>query len=104
MGAEAWSCFTPYRDDVAEALEEARLREFEAGRYRKPWGFEGTHATIDEAVRAGTEGGTASVLDMMGVSDVPRNPDHRVGSGEFQLYDCEGDPMFCLVAPLAPGL
>ncbi len=102
MGAEPWSCFTPYRDDVAEALEESRLREFAAGRYRKPWGPESTPATIDEVIEASEADGTCSILDMMGVSDTPRNPEFRLGSGEFQMFDFDGDPMLGLVAPLTP--
>ncbi len=100
MGAETWSCFTPYRENVAEALEACREREFAAGRYRN---FEKTHSSIAEAVLDGDSQGTGSVLDMIGVSDIPRNPDHPIGEGEFEMFEFEGDPMFCLVAPLAPG-
>jgi hypothetical protein len=103
MGAEPWSCFTPYRVDVAEALKECQFREFAAGRYDKPRGFEGVHATIDEALRDGEADGTRSVLDMIGVADAPRNPDHPLGSDEFQMGDFDGDPMLGLVAPLAPA-
>ena len=103
MGADPWSCFTPYRDDISEALKEAKLREFAAGRYSKPWGFKGTHATIEEAVAAAEADGTCSILDMEGVAEVPRNPDHPIGADEFQLADFDGDPMLGLVAPLAPA-
>jgi hypothetical protein len=97
MGAETWSCFTPYRENVAEALEACQQVEFAAGRYRKPWGFEGTHASIDEAFLACDTDGTCSVLDMIGVADSPRPSD-------FSLEDAfEGDFDFGFmqVAPLS---
>jgi hypothetical protein len=102
LGANPWSYWVPYREDIEGALLELKQREFAAGRYHKPWGFTGTHATIEEAAAADENNGTRSILDMIGVSDVPRNPDHIVGSDEFQLFDFEGDPMFGLVAPLDP--
>jgi hypothetical protein len=100
MGADPWSCFTPYRENVAKALEECQQREFAAGRYQN---FDGTHASIAEAVLAGEADGTGSVLDMLGVVDFPRNPDHPIGGDEFQMFEFEGDPLFCHVAPLAPA-
>jgi hypothetical protein len=102
MGAEPWSYFVPCREDVAVALEELKHREFAAGRYHKPWGFTGTHATIDEAVAAGDADGTRSILDMIGVADSPRNPDLEVFTDDPLEFDSEDDLMLGLVAPLAP--
>ncbi|NTS43988.1 hypothetical protein HRG84_24125 [Flavisolibacter sp. BT320] len=36
MGASSWRYFTPYQEDIQEALEELRQREFQEGRYYKP--------------------------------------------------------------------
>jgi hypothetical protein len=88
MGAEPWSCFVPYQDDVAAALEAARRQEFAAGRYRmrdpkRP------PRSIDEARREAAESGTASVLDMVGVADTPL----EVGADV---------PAFFAVSPLSP--
>lgn len=102
MGAEPWSYFAPYRENIAAALEELKQREFSAGRYHKPRGFTGTHATIEEAVAANDADGSRSILDMVGVSDVPRNPDRVDFSDDPMEFDSEEDMMLGLVAPLAP--
>ena len=36
MGASAWGYFTPYKENVQEALEELRQKEFQEGRYYRP--------------------------------------------------------------------
>jgi hypothetical protein len=88
MGAEPWSCFVPYQEDVAAALEVARAQEFAAGRYRmrdrsRP------PATIRQACQEAGASGTASVLDMTAVADSP-----LVVGAEV--------PEFCAVSPLTP--
>jgi hypothetical protein len=97
MGAETWSCFTPYRESVAEALEACQQVELEAGRYRKPWGFQGIHASIAEATLAGDADGTCSVLDMMGVADSPRPSDFNLEDA----FESDADFGFMQVAPLS---
>ena len=68
MGAEAWSYFVPYDEDVQRALDQLKEREFRAGR------FNGNHAhpaTIEEAREAGDADGTRSILDMDRIGDEP---------------------------------
>jgi hypothetical protein len=36
MGASSWMYFTPYKQDVQQALSELRQKEFQEGRYYKP--------------------------------------------------------------------
>jgi hypothetical protein len=86
MGAEPWTCFAPYQEDVAEALEEAKRRVFAAGRYRMP-DPDDPPGSIDEARLQAAESGTGSILDMIGVTDTPHDPD---------AYDA-----FCMIAPLS---
>lgn len=76
MGAEPWSYFVPYRDDIEAALQELRQEEFRAGRYR--WFDEDgpPPATIDELVAECDADGTASILDMLGIVE----KDHRPNS------------------------
>ena len=88
MGAEFWSHFVPYREDIRTALEELREQEFRAGRFRIPSQIQpgffgrmfGRHprkprppTTIEEAIRmADTDAtGTHSVLDMERISETP---------------------------------
>ena len=52
MGAEAWDYFVPYEEDIQQALEKLRLREFRAGRFR---GAENHPASIEEAFCAAFE-------------------------------------------------
>jgi len=68
MGAEAWSYFTPYEPSVESALEKLRDRVFKSGQYR---GSEMNPATPMEAMENMEEQGTASILDIMSVSDSP---------------------------------
>jgi len=37
MGSSGWSYFTPYQEDIAQALQELRQRVFEAGDYQQYW-------------------------------------------------------------------
>ena len=37
MGASGWSYYTPYQQDIAQALQELRQRVFEAGDYQQYW-------------------------------------------------------------------
>src|SRR5258706_12803796 len=90
MGAEFWSYFVPYQQDVASALESLREREFRAGRFRRPSlaypGFFGRifgqqpakpkpPRTIQEAIKiADTDAtGTRSILDMERISETPES-------------------------------
>jgi hypothetical protein len=83
MGAEPWSTSAPYRPDIAEVLAQTRARVFAAGLYAQVPGR--TFASLDELDRffmcepgdpewdddemmAGA-GGTASILDVRGVSE-----------------------------------
>ncbi len=97
MGAEAWSYFVPYRDEIAAALEDLKRQEFEAGRYSQAAGPGPAPTTIEEAVTACDSQGTQSILDMIGVADGPRPPGFDLNS-----FDFDSDPGFGLVAPLAP--
>ena len=87
MGAEPWSCFVPYQENVTEALEAARSREFAAGRFRMA-DPDDPPETIDEACEQADADGTASVLDMTGVVATPHVPG-------------DASPKFCSVAPLS---
>ncbi len=77
MGAEPWLYFVPYQQDVEAALEQLRQQEFDAGRYR---GSELEPQSMEAAFANMEADGTASILDIMMVSD---------------------EPNFCAVAPLA---
>jgi len=37
MGASGWSYYTPYQQDIAQALQELRQKVFEAGDYQQYW-------------------------------------------------------------------
>jgi hypothetical protein len=91
MGAEPWSYFVPYREDIEAALLELQQREFEAGRYRMR-DPNNPPATIEEAGLQFPGSGTGTVLDMIGVAEEPR-----------ELDSLEELPGFCMVAPLDPG-
>jgi hypothetical protein len=88
MGAEAWSYFVPYHEDIQVALSDLQRQEFEAGRYRirDP---EHPPATLTEARAQYPESGTGTVLDMLGVINEPHEVDAEV-------------PNFFMVAPLSP--
>lgn len=95
MGAEPWYCFAPYCADINTALQNLREREFRAGRYgqqiddeefRAFWNLDDelkqsaedlikAHGSVEAAIEAvfveSEPDGTASILDMFRVSDVP---------------------------------
>jgi hypothetical protein len=98
MGAELWSYFVPYRDNIGEALEDLKQQEFAAGRYLKPARPHTAPSSIEEAVRACDASGTRSILDMIGVADSPR----PIGFSLEDAFESGVDPGFGLVAPLAP--
>lgn len=73
MGAQPWYYFVPYQPDISLALQELRLREFEAGRYYPAIDFPmlatsespgSKHSSIEEAVKASLDNGTRSILDI----------------------------------------
>jgi hypothetical protein len=92
MGASPYFYFTPYQKDIQAALEALREQEFRAGRYDPAmrmadpplYMFEfnfppgdaspapgAQHSSIDEAINAGAESGTRSILDIMRIVDEP---------------------------------
>ena len=86
MGAEFWSYFVPYQEDIRAALEALRDQEFRAGRFWQPPevhpGFLGRiigrppskpkrPASIREAIKISDATGTRSILDMERISDTP---------------------------------
>lgn len=68
MGAEPWGCFAGYDSNIQRALDKVREEEFAAGRYRFA---EEQPSSIDEALEIADADGTASILDIMQVSDTP---------------------------------
>ena len=96
MGAEFYGYYVPYQEDKNKALQELRIREFEAGRYRaalaehnafpqydpdrSPFMDDAAnepapgkiHDSIEEALEDewAEEEGTASILDLLEVSDI----------------------------------
>ena len=68
MGAEPWDYFVPYEEDIQQALDKLRRREFRAGRYR---GADAHPATIEEAFENAEEDGTASILDITHITEEP---------------------------------
>ena len=92
MGANPYFYFTPYQGDIDAALQALREQEFRAGRYDpalmmatpptytfqlsfppdETWPRPGAqHASIDEAVEAGEESGTGSILDIGRIAKEP---------------------------------
>jgi hypothetical protein len=86
MGAEFWSYFVPYQEDIQAALEGLREQEFQAGRFWQPSetspGFFGRifgrppskpkpAKTIRQAVKIADATGTRSILDIERISDTP---------------------------------
>jgi hypothetical protein len=92
MGGNPYFYFTPYQKDIQAALETLRQKEFKAGRYDPAmragdppsymFAFDfppsdaslapgAQHNSIEEAIDAGAESGTCSILDIMRISDVP---------------------------------
>jgi hypothetical protein len=68
MGGEPWRYFVPFEPSVEAALEKLRERVFAAGDFR---GSEMKPATPEEAIENSGDEGTASILDIMQVSDSP---------------------------------
>jgi hypothetical protein len=68
MGAEPWSYVVPFEPSVEAALEKLRRRVFESGEYR---GSEMNPATPMQALEMMEADGTASILDMLSISDSP---------------------------------
>ena len=65
MGGIPWEYFVPHEPDIRSALAKLQQRELIAGRFR---GAELLPATKEKAVANSGESGTASILDMEGVS------------------------------------
>ena len=72
MGAEPWQYFVPFRTDLQAALEDLKLQEFQAGRFRYS---EENPQTIEEAREVADADGTASILD---IDRVDAQPDFGV--------------------------
>lgn len=68
MGAEPWSSFTKYDPDFQRALDTHRRDVFDAGQFR--YAEEGP-SSIEEALEIADADGTASVLDILQISDEP---------------------------------
>jgi hypothetical protein len=89
VGANPYFYFTPFEDDINAALQKLRQREFAAGRYdpamqtANPPSYMfmfrfppnetsphpgAQHASIEEAIDAGAESGTGSILDIYEVA------------------------------------
>jgi hypothetical protein len=68
MGAEPWNCFAKYDANIQRALDNLRTAEFAAGRYRYA---EEQPSSIEEALEIADADGTASILDIMQISDTP---------------------------------
>jgi hypothetical protein len=84
MGGHFWFYFVPYQQDVNQALQSLRRREFRAGRYNPAVRFPNfpvessdtlspgvQHDSIEEALEASNADGTRSVLDMQTVGIEP---------------------------------
>jgi hypothetical protein len=92
MGSHPYCYFTPYQNDVQEALEGLREQEFKAGRYFPATSMAepplymfklkfppddtspapgARHGSIDEAIDASGETGTGSILDITRITDEP---------------------------------
>lgn len=85
MGGSPWWYIEPYEADVEAALKALQEREFKAGRYSPvmlKWDMKfpitasspapgAEHDSIEDAVEASAEEGTASILDMSGVVTDP---------------------------------
>lgn len=80
MGGHFWFYFVPYEQDVNQALQSLRRREFRAGRYNPAVRFPNfpvesadtispgvQHDSIEEALEASNADGTRSILDMQRV-------------------------------------
>ena len=65
VGCRLWEYCIPYQQDVQQALDDLRQREFKAGRYYRS---ELNPATINDAIRNADAPGTRSVLDISKVA------------------------------------
>jgi hypothetical protein len=101
MGAHPYFYFVQYQADADKALRGLRQREFAAGRYNPVMPFPdfpvtanspapgAEHDSMEEAMEAGAEDGTRSILDLQTVGDEPnfcvacRLPEETV----LDLYD-----------------
>ena len=68
MGAMPWSYFVPFEPSVEDALTKLREKVFASGEYR---GSEMNPASPVDALINMEADGTASILDMMNVSQSP---------------------------------
>ncbi len=83
MGAEPYFYFVDYQEDLDQALQELRRREFLAGRYYPAMDFldfpvdprapspGARHDSIEEAFEDADADGTRSILDLDRISDEP---------------------------------
>ena len=80
MAGVPYCYFVEYRQEIDQALQELKRREFEAGRYFPVVVFPfqagsitpgPRHRSIDEARRAASETGTRSILDIDSVGPDP---------------------------------
>jgi len=70
MGADAWSYWLPYRENIEGALADLREQVFRSGSFR---GVELRPKTVEQAVSNMESDGTASILD---ISRVCEQRDH----------------------------
>lgn len=93
MGGHPYWYFVPYGGDAGQALEALREREFRAGRYSPVLRYikfdepaftaqqpGPQHESIEEAMEAGLEKGTRSILDIERVVDDPDDADYGVAA------------------------
>ena len=72
MGSQLWSVFTPFGDDTAQILVDARDRAFRNREYGKPWSRGEPQAkSIEALVDACAEDGTCSIIDVTAVCEEP---------------------------------
>ena len=83
MAAEAWDYWVPYQANIEVALQSLRQQVFRSGRFR---GSEQKPLTPEEAVESMGADGTASILDIMGLSDQPEiGRVHRLSDEELEM-------------------
>jgi hypothetical protein len=86
MGAHPWSCFTPYRKDLDDALQFCQEVEFQAGRYNGGDDDGPAHDSIEEAIEDADADGTCSILDVCGIGgEIPSDSDERQLSVAYAL-------------------
>ena len=68
MGADPYQYVVPYQEDIQAALDALRAKVFKSGDYR---GSELNPGTPQEALEMTAEEGTASILDILKVSEQP---------------------------------